>query len=223
MRSPQASLLPVLIAWYDRGDRNAGACLVETLSPHVALPASFGKALGSEVAEEVEQDALIRLLDRERRLLLDIDDPLAYSATVARNLARDVLRSLRRRGDLATTRESLEDGSHEAADRVDAASRLDAGRALDLLVGLGEDARLAVFLVHAPERMPDADWELLVTRQPSTPIQPPAGPLNREEASRLLWPPPMPETQPARRKRLERIRKVLSRAYTQLAEGLGVR
>lgn len=53
-----ASPWPELAAWYDHGDRAAGARLIDALGPRVALPASFGRVLGAEVAEEVEQDAL---------------------------------------------------------------------------------------------------------------------------------------------------------------------
>ncbi|MCB9745381.1 MAG: hypothetical protein H6741_27850 [Alphaproteobacteria bacterium] len=210
-----------LSAWYEHADRAAGARLIEALGPRVALPASFGRALGAEVAEEVEQNALVRLLDRDRRLLLDADNPLAFAATVARNLARDALRRHRRRGDLSESRQPVDESSLPAALPRDVSAVLDAERALALLQDLGEDARLAVFLVHAPDRMPDEDWRLLERRQASPVIPRPAGPLDREEASRLLWPPPVPETQPARRRRLERIRKVLSRAYAQLAASLG--
>ena len=210
-----------LSAWYDHADRAAGARLIEALGPRVALPASFGRVLGAEVAAEVEQDALVRLLDRDRRLLLDADNPLAYAATVARNLARDTLRRHRRRGDLSETRQPVDEGALPAAPPRDASANLDAERALALLQDLGEDARIAVFLVHAPDRMPDEDWRVLEGRQSTSVLARPAGPLDREEASRLLWPPPIPETQPARRRRLERIRKVLSRAYAQLATALG--
>jgi RNA polymerase sigma factor (sigma-70 family) len=210
-----------LLTWYDHADRAAGARLIDALGPRVALPASFGGVLGAEVAEEVEQDALVRLLDRDRRLLLDADDPLSYAATVARNLARDALRRIRRRGDLSASREPLDQGALPAVPPRDASANLDAERALALLQQLGEDARLAVFLVHAPERMPDEDWRLLEGRQETPRLAHPAGSLDREEASRLLWPPPVAETQPARRRRLERIRKVLFRAYAQLAAALG--
>ena len=223
MKTPKAISKADIEEWYDTGNRTAGARVVEALAPRVALPASFGRALGSTVAEEVEQDALVRLLDRDRALLLEADDPLAFASTVARNLARDMLRRHRRRGDLADHRESVEEGSYPAPEREGAAIRLDAARALDLLNDLGDDSRIAVFLVHAPERMPASDWMLLQARQPSGLPCHPSGPLNREEASRLLWPPPVPETRLARRRRLERIRKVLSRAYSQLAVALGKR
>ncbi len=216
-----AALNRDLTAWYDEGDRAAGARLVSALSPRVTLPASFGRVLGPEVAEEVEQDALVRLLDRDRRVLVEADDPLAYAATVARNLARDALRRHRRRGDLSESRESADDGSLPAAAPGDDSAGLDAERALVLLRDLGDDARIAVFLVHAPERMPDDDWRLVEARQRGANHARPTRPLDREEASALLWPPPVEETQPDRRRRLERIRKVLTRAYAQLAAALG--
>lgn len=209
-----------LMAWYDHGDRGAGARLVDALGPRVTLPASFARVLGPEVAEEVEQDALVRLLERDRRMLLEADDPLAYAATVARNLARDVLRRHRRHGDLSESREPADEGSLPAAPGNDSAG-LDAERALALLHDLGDDARIAVFLVHAPERMPGDDWRLVEARQRRAKHARPTRPLDREEASALLWPPPVDETPPDRRRRLERIRKVLTRAYAQLAAALG--
>lgn len=209
-----------VLAWYDRTDRAAGARLVEALRPRVALPASFARAIGAAEAEEIEQDALVRLLDRDRRLLIDARDPFAFAATVARNLARDALRRHRRRGDLVESRESVESAASPAAETEDGSKGFDARRALQLLEALGEDARLAVFLVHAPDRMPEADWAIVEGRQTMGTVPRPDLPLDRDEASSLLWPPPLPETQPARRRRLERIRKVLSRAYAQLAAAL---
>ena len=208
-------------AWYDRGDREAGARVVQELSARVALPASFGRALGASVAEEVEQDTLVRLLDRERRLLLDAQDPLAFAATVARNLARDTLRKHRRRGDQGDDREAVHDIQLPAREPSRDAP-LDAARALAMLNELGEDSRLAVYLHHAPDRMPDDEWELVMARHPvSGDLRCPDGPLDRDETSRLLWPPPLAETRDARRRRLERLRKVLQRAYARLAEALG--
>jgi hypothetical protein len=204
-----------------RRSRSLARASSTRIAPRVALPPSFGRAhRSSEVAEEVEQDVLVRLLDRERRLLHGVDDPLAFAATVARNLARDALRRHRRRGDLGDDREQVDDGRTPALDGADPATHLDAQRAIALLENLGEDARLAVYLTHAPARMPNADWALLCSRRGEPPSRP-EGPLDRDEASALLWPPPVPETRPARRLRLERIRKVLSRAYEQLAAALG--
>lgn len=212
-----------LSAWYDRGDREAGTLVVERLARGTALPASFARSLGHEIAEEVEQEALVRLLDRDRRLLDGVDDPLAFAATVARNLARDALRRQRRRGDLASGRASTEDLQIAAPEAPSPGSQLDAERALALLGSLGEDGRLAVLLCHAPDRMDDSTWALVLARHPDSGPSRPEAPLDRDEASRLLWPPAVPETQTARRRRLERIRKVLARSYSRLAEELGAR
>lgn len=209
-----------VLAWYERGDRAAGSRLVEALRPRVALPASFARAVGAPEAEEIEQDALVRLLDRDRRVLIEARDPFAFAATIARNLARDALRRHRRRGDLAESREPVENEASPTAETEDGSASFDARRALNLLDALGDDARLAVFLVHAPDRIPEADWAIVEGRQTTGTVHRPDRPLDRDEASSLLWPPPLPETQPARRRRLERIRKVLSRAYAQLAAAL---
>ncbi len=216
--------LVLLDAWYDHGDRTAGNDLIRALSAAVHLPGSFAAALSAEVAAEIEHDALVRLLDRDHRVLLGVADPLAFAATVARNLARDALRRYRRRGDLRDDRVSAHDLQLPVTSSPEPHARLDAARAAALLGSLGEDARLAVLLVHAPERMTDDDWGEVFARQVTTTATSPAvGALDREAASRLLWPPELPETQPARRRRLERLRKVLERAYAQLADALGAR
>jgi DNA-directed RNA polymerase specialized sigma24 family protein len=216
------SLLEDIRAWYVSGDKKAGTRLVEQLAGYVALPPSFGRALSEAAAEEVEQEALIRLVDRERRVLDGRDDPFAYAATVSRNLARDELRRQRRRGELADARESMHEPQVPSHEGTAPEFAIDAERALALLDDLGEDSRFAVFLVHAPDRMPEEDWVILTGRQPSSGNPPrPDRPLDRDEASRWLWPPPNLETRMARRQRLERIRKVLERAYSKLAQALG--
>jgi hypothetical protein len=210
--------------WYEHGDREAGGQIVTELGAAVRLPRSLADAIGVELATEVEHDALVRLLDRELRLLLGVAEPRAFAATVARNLARDALRRHRRRGDQRDDRVSTDDLQVAAPTDGDPAIRVDAIRALALLSDLTEDARLAVLLVHAPDKMSDGDWSALQARHPSAaPAQRPAGALDREAASRMLWPPDLPETQPSRRRRLERLRKVLERAYAQLAAALGAR
>jgi DNA-directed RNA polymerase specialized sigma24 family protein len=213
----------LLDAWYERGDRTAGNELIRALSAAVRLPGSFAAALSAEVAAELEHDALVRLLDRRQRALVGVSDPVAFAATVARNLARDALRRHRRRGDLRDDRDAVHDLQLPST-APEPYERFDAARAVALLGSLGADARLAVLLVHAPERMTDDDWGEVCARQETTAETSPApGALDREAASRLLWPPELPETQPARRRRLERLRKVLERAYAQLADALGAR
>ncbi|MDP2312861.1 MAG: sigma factor [Pseudomonadota bacterium] len=207
--------------WYDEGDRDAGTRLVAVLFPRVTLPSSFSRALSEQVAQEIEQEALVRVLDRGRRVLMDADDPLAYTATVARNLARDALRRQRRREALASA--DLHAVDHAASEPPDGGSLLDADRAISLLGALGEDARLAVLLLHAPDRLSAADREVLSVRSTGARLPSLDGPLDRDIASLLLWPPTLPETRPARRLRLERMRKVLERAYARLAESLGAR
>ncbi|MES2639722.1 MAG: sigma factor [Myxococcota bacterium] len=208
--------------WYHHGDRHAGARLVEALSPRVALPASFARALSEQVAQEIEQEALVRVLDRERRVLHGADDPLAYATAVARNLARDALRSQRRRDPRALEPAAIEE-LQTPPEAPEGGTMVDADRAIALLDGLGEDARLAVLLVHAPDRLSTSDQRALETRSAGTPLPALDKPLDRDKASLLIWPPMPPETRPARRLRLERMRKVLERAYARLAEALGVR
>lgn len=210
-----------LKAWYEAGDREAGGRLVEVLSSGVALPSSFVTILGEAEAEEIQQEALIKLLDCQRRLLSGVNNPRAFAATVARNLARDALRRHRRRGDERRDRKTIEDLPLQAKETADATANLDADRALGLLHELSEDSRLAVLLVHAPNRLSGDDWELIRRRHPpGGDLKRPTMPLDRDDASTLLWPSPAPEPRPARMRRLDRIRKVLRRAYDHLAKRL---
>ena len=103
---------------------------------------------------------------------------------------------------------------------VDSAITLDAEYALELLSGLSPTARLAILLIHAPDRIQDDDLSRLQVNPKKEPVVHPSRPLDREETSRLIWPPEIPETQSSRRLRLERIRKVLKRAYEQLAKAM---
>jgi hypothetical protein len=87
--------------WHDRGDGEAGARMTAALGPRAALPTSFPRVLGAGAAKAVEQDALVRLLDRDRPLLIDAVYTLALSTTIARKLSIEGLRWHLRRCGLA--------------------------------------------------------------------------------------------------------------------------
>ncbi len=90
--------------WYDTGDRSAGSELVGLLHRQAHPGLSFVRVLGQQRVEELAQDALVKLLDRERRALDGARDPFALVRAVARNLALSELRRLRRRERLALVR-----------------------------------------------------------------------------------------------------------------------
>jgi DNA-directed RNA polymerase specialized sigma24 family protein len=207
--------------WYDDGDRQAAAALVDRL-PH-KLPRACLAMVGDDLARDVVQTVLVRLLDRRKRLLDGIDNPAAYAQRALQRAAVDVLRKRRE----AISMDQMEEPERDAlmAGTAEQAPDepwgvLDVDRALAVAASLGTDQRLAVFLHCSPGAMTDSDWQEVRQRHALEPVRP-REPQDPDGASRLLWPPDEPESKEDRRRRLERFRKVFERACQEIRRRWG--
>lgn len=209
--------------WYDSGDRAAGERVARHLLTVVQLPASFTRVLGDARARELEQDVRLKLLDQDKRILIGARKPAAVISHVLRNCALDELRRRRSRGDLGFSAVSLDDSVKlPAVPAADIDTALDASTAVCLVGCLTLDSRLAVLLTYFPRRISISDWAALLQRHADPPTRP-DHPADSDEASQLIWPARGPELTADRRRRLDRMRVVLKRAYAKLADALGAR
>lgn len=132
--------------WYDDGDRQAAASLVDRL-PH-ELPRAYLAMVGDDQARDVVQTVLVRLLDRRKRVLEGVDNPAAYAQRALQRAAIDAWR--RRRGAVSldqmeeSERDALMAGTAEQAPD-EPWGALDVDRALAVAASLGTDQRLACF------------------------------------------------------------------------------
>ena len=97
---------------------------------------------------------------------------------------------------------------------------MDAERALAIAGSLTGKGRLAVLLLVRPDRIAEEDWQRLIEDLPPPPPERPDEPVDKETASRWLYPPRGPETAAQRRQRLNSFDKAWKRAIARIREQL---
>lgn len=215
--------LPELLArWFGTGDQSAYGRAFEWLAAVLQPPREVIDGLGSGEIDEIRQDVLARLLDRANGNLCDAQSPLAYARTVFR---RDLTNALTKWDARGAREIEVSNHLHRLAptpevDRVDA--RLDAEAALDVASRLEGKGRLAVLLTTRPSLIQEDEWAELVKDHPPPRPKRPRTPLDREEASLLLYRPRGPETTKQRYQRLNSFDTTFKRATKAIHRALEV-
>lgn len=219
---PDDDLIADLRRWFDGGDELAHRRAVSVLQADLHAPREVLNVLGSGAVEELRQDLLVRLLDRDDGRLRDRHTPRAYARKAWRN---ELTSALRKWGPRLTREAELREHLQQATPASlgeEVAIRLDAESALRIAEQLDGKGRLAILLTTRPDRISDPDWEGLTASLPPPPPPRPTVPLDREEASLLLYPPAAGETTTERYQRLNSFDKAFKRAVAVVREALGV-
>lgn len=209
-----------LQSWFQQGDELAHRRAYKALARRLNATREAIDAIGQGAADEVRQDVLSKLLDRERGALRNATHPHAY----ARRTWVNALTSEIRKWAPRTAREA-EVRRHvvQITDQDDGSAaevRLDADRALEIANGLDGKGRLAILLTTRPSAVSDAEWSQLVASLPPPPPVRPVEALDRDEASRLLFPPTEPEDTKRRYQRLNSYDKTYMRAIERIRAAL---
>lgn len=215
-------LIADLRRWFDGGDDLAHRRAFTSLRADLHATREVLDVLGSGAVEDLRQDVLGRLLDREAGRLRDRDTPRAYARKAWRN---ELTSALRKWGPRLSRDAEVREHILQAAPTShgeEIAVRLDAERAVRIAEQLDGKGRLAILLTTRPDRIPDADWDELAAHLPPPPPPRPTVPLDREEASLLLYPPAAGETTTERYQRLNSFDKAFKRAIAVVREALGV-
>ncbi len=223
MSDNTTNLLVLLADWFERGDESAYERAYRELAGCLFATPEVVKALSRAVTDEVRQDVLTQLLDKTTGDLRDVQAPVAYARTVWR---RALVSVLRKWGPRPAREDEVRRHVSALVDRDDCAAmeaRLDASRAIDIAATLGCKGRLAILLTTRPDRIADEDWLELVASLPPPPPQRPIEPLDREDASMLLYPPHGPEDSKRRNQRLNSFDKSYTRAAEQIRKILDVK
>lgn len=217
-----ATVSELLARWFGSGDQLALRRAYEHLADRLYAPREAVEVLGNGPVDEIRQDVLSRLLDRETGKLRAAPAPVALARTAWRN---DLATALRKWGPRLSR--DCEVGEHArqvapgpAAEGVEV--RIDAARAVRIAESLSGKGRLAVLLTTRPDRISDEEWAALVADFPPPPPARPQIAVEREEASLLLYPPSAPETTTQRYQRLNNFDKTYKRAITAIRDGLKV-
>lgn len=220
---PDSDIIADLLRrWFEGGDDLAHRRAFTMLQADLHAPREVLDVLGSGAVEELRQDLLVRLLDRQAGRLRDRDTPRAYARTAWRN---ELTSALRKWGPRLTRDAEVREHIQQAAPTShgeEVAVRLDAERALHIAEQLDGKGRLAILLTTRPDRISDADWDELAAHLPPPPPPRPTVPLGREEASLLLYPPAAGETTTERYQRLNSFDKAFKRAIAVVRQALGV-
>lgn len=220
--SDAATVNELLTRWFSSGDELAHRRAYEHLADLLYAPREAVEVLGNGAVDEIRQDVLSRLLDRQSGKLRDASAPFAYARAAWR---RDLATALRKWGPRLPRESEVEDHLRQIAPRSvaeEVEARIDADRAVRIAESLPGKGRLAVLLTTRPDRIPDDEWLALVATLPPPPPTRPHAALDRETASRLLFPPLGPETPARHYQRLNSFDKAYKRAIASIQAALQV-
>jgi DNA-directed RNA polymerase specialized sigma24 family protein len=218
--SEKTSISILLEQWFDHGDEIAYRRAYQTLADRMFPTPEAVKVLGRDAADEIRQDVLAFLLDRAGGKLRGAHAPVAYAKTAWR---RALVSAMRKWGPrparVAEVRQHVL-GLAQRDDHAEIEVAIDAARAVVIADGLSGKGRLAVMLTTRPGRLSDEDWRKLVASLPPPPPPRPREALDRDEASRLLYPPAGPEDARRRYQRLNSFDKTFKRAVEKIRKTL---
>lgn len=218
--SETVNLVELLERWFGQGDEVAHRRVYEKLSDQLVATPEAVKVLGQSAADEIRQDVLFRLLDRASGKLRGARSPVAYAKTAWRN---NLTSAIRKWGPRKARTGEVRQHVSALAERDDHAvveHRVDAARAVEIACTLSGKGRLAVLLTSRPDRITDEDWRALVASLPPPPPPRPRAALDRDEASRLLFPPSGPEIAKQRNQRLNSFDRAFKRALVQIRKAM---
>lgn len=216
----QADFRDDLLRWVEGGEAEALARLQTALRDAMYAPPAAVDSLGAQAVDDVRRSVVSRLLMEGQEQLFAANKPLAYARQAWRNALTSELRKWGprpRRADEVREHERLrlpDDRERRVEDRVDAEI------ALRIAGSLSGKGRLAVLLLVRPRCIADEDWQRLVENLPPPPPERPLEPVDKETASRWLFPPLGPETAAQRRQRLNSFDKTWRRALTRIRDQL---
>lgn len=217
---PTESLPDLLRSWFDTGDELAFARAHETLLRVLSSPSEVSRVLGTPAIDEIRQEVLIKLLDRHEGALREKPSPLAYARATWRNALTSSIRKwgprIHRDGEV---RRFIEQDMPTPS-QVRRSDQMDAEKALKVADSLEGKGRLAILLTTRPLLLHPSEWALLVRDQPPPPPPQPQLAIDRDEASRLLFPPASSETDAQRRQRLDSFDKCYKRALSRIRAAL---
>lgn len=187
----------------------AARTCVRELLPHLWLPSSL-RALEALKEEELVQETWRELFEPAARRLAEVEPEqlIPHARGVLRHRALLALRQ--------TLDAGLEPGSfeEETSEEEMPWSHGDIGLEVRHLEALDFEERMAVLLTTCPDRIRAEDWRRLVPAGDGRP----AGPLDPETASRLLWPPREGEDSETPPWRAHQLRERRHRALARLLE-----
>jgi hypothetical protein len=217
--APTSSLADDVRHWFERGDEAALTRIYSALWSALRASSPVVNVLGQGAVEEVRQDVLVRLLDRRAGRLRDAEHPIAYARA---SFSRALTDKLRIWGPRARRRIDVDviGALPIAAPQTAVETSLTAERAIEIADELEGKGRLAILLTTRPDRIGEGEWAALVADHPPPPPPRPVDPLDREEASALLFPPSGLETKEARRQRLNSFDAAYRRAAGRIRERL---
>jgi DNA-directed RNA polymerase specialized sigma24 family protein len=206
-------------SWLAHGDQLAATRATDALSGALWADRFSAALLGLNTIDEVRQEVLTKLLDRDVGLLQGKARPVAYARRAWKNAIKDRVRSLRRR----TAREPILRASLEVSIAPDDAGRLhDFQAAMREVECLPLKRRLAVLLVARPGAIDEAAWATVVKAHPPPPPAIPRVALERRDAAVLLYPRQPGEDAATHRARAgDAFDKALKRAIADIRERLG--
>lgn len=218
--SDTTKIAALLVRWFGTGDEGAFRRAYEELGEQMVAPPEVLAVLGRAFTDEIRQDVLIHLLDRTDGKLRGVQAPAAYAKVAWRRALASTLRKWGPRNARASEVRRYVSSLAEGEVLVEIEERIDAARAIAIAERLSRPGRLAVLLTSRPDRIANEDWRSLVASLPPPPPPPPQVALDRDEASRLLYPPQDPESAKMRHQRLNSFDKAYKRALAQIRQAL---
>ena len=219
--SDDSNIAALLARWFSSGDELAHRRAYEGLARCLRARREVLDVLSADEIDEIRQDVLSRLLDRDSGKLRDAQSPEAYAKTVFRNALTTALRKWGPRGARSSEVAAHIEQRETASPSEEAERRLDVERAVRIAESLPGKGRLAVLLTSCPDKISDRDWADVVVGWPPPPPERPSAALEREEASLLLYPPTsQPETTVQRYQRLNSFDKAYKRAIQLIRAAL---
>lgn len=206
--------------WFSTGDQVALTRAYQALWGRLWAPSDARRALGEQALDEVRQDVLAHLLDRESGALRGKNHPIAYAKNTWRNALTDMLRKWGPREERASevARHMAQQAPFESGERNQ--RRLDGQRALEIAASLEGKGRSAVLLTTRPQLLSAEEWASLVSHLPPPPPPPPVRPLEKNEAAELLYPPVPNETVKQRYQRRNTFAKAYKNALARIRVAL---
>jgi DNA-directed RNA polymerase specialized sigma24 family protein len=220
--SGDLTLAGLLARWFSAGDQLAHRRAYEWLTAGLYAQREVIDALGAGAVDEIRQEVLVRLLDRDTGKLRDAKSPLAYARTAWRRDLGTELKKWDVRNALETDVRDHIRQTAPAPGVEGVEAHLDAERALRIAESLPGKGRLAVLLTTRPDLISNDEWAALVEDLPPPPPARPWIALERDEASLLLYPPSGAETTSQRYQRLQTFATTLKRACAAIHDALEV-
>lgn len=186
----EQALRDLLARWFEAGDTGALRAAFDALWAALPRPRDVCRRLGRDEVEGILLEELEVLLRREGGELRHARDPFAFALKHVQFRLLDRLRKERRRERLAPTVALDPCWEHSGAASVGPdAEGVDLLRALAAaLDAMTIDRRVAFLLRHAPERISDVDWSVVMRRHPPPPPTRPEMPPGDDAAALLLNP-----------------------------------